>query len=165
MKIKKMNLFISSITFCLVFASIMVSVNSEEPSTGWAFVGNDPPRVLDIEYDSPIDVNSSVWINVTVKDVNKLAGMDYIKLFVYNINNSFWDDSDTITNHYTFLYNASKDSWECSLGQKYISNDTSKLVFSNPAETIATYHFNLNLSTVARYVGNYWSITALAVDN
>lgn len=167
------------ILLCLALAVVQQAFAAPDgQSSGTATVSSVGPSISSPElWDSEettnknntaLAVNTEYHVNFTVSDSNSLADLNNCTIITWDSSATTETGADAQTNHYTFTWVESTDTWSCSgPGSSYIVTANCKDPGSGSTETSFEFTLAFKLSRVAGYnaTTTVWKIKIYAYDD
>ena len=175
-KLKTKLFALAIITFSIIATFGVAYAASEGTSAGTASVSSAVPTITSPELwnmtengnknNTALTVNTEYHINFTIADSNTLADLNNVTIRIWLSGTATENGSDTQTNHYSYTWVESTDTWASLTGASYIvaANTT------DPGTAYAgtSYEFRLafKLSRTAAYATTpNWKISIFVWDD
>ena len=164
----KIVLVVAILCVSIVVGTILVTLQEVNVGVG---VGNAPPSIDSIalkdtseNFVSELDPYTEYYIYVTVSEPNTLMDLSAIKFIMYSYQSTL-SDSDSESDHYTFIYNATANTWSSGVPDTIILSDC--LTPSDLSGGSGTYRlaFRLKLARASSPIADQWTLAVIAIDN
>jgi hypothetical protein len=177
MNFLKIPLIILVVTLFLAASIIQPSLAlTEGSSTGTAHVGSIPPTISQpilwneaetvLKNGTALAVDTPYCAHFTVIDTNGLASINYITYKIWDSTVSSENASDAESNHYTFTWTESTDTWTSSPAG-FVHPADSETPGIGSTLTTFEYGIEFDLSKVAKntIANSDWKIKITVVDD
>jgi len=158
-----------ALVMVIIVAGIII-IKLQEVGVGVG-VGNVAPSIDSValkdtgeNFVSTLDPYTEYYVYVTVTDQNTLLDLKEIRFVMYSYQSSL-SDSDSVSDHYTFIYNATSDSWIAGISDTIIETDC--LTPTDLSGASGTYRlaFRLLLARASTPVADQWTLEIIVIDN
>jgi hypothetical protein len=165
-----------ALLLCLSLVIINPVFAAEGSSSGTVHVASPAPSISSAElWDSgettdnnntALTVDTEYHINFTVADTNSLANLDNVTIVIWESGTSSEVDSDAESNHCTFTWIESTDTW-ASTPSGFVTSANCNDPGTGSVETSYEFTLAFDLSKVAKYnsTNTAWKIKIYAFDD